>query len=67
MASKRKASDTPAPPASSAQQKDSKVIHFTARNPPWSYLKLQLYGFSSIFLSVYPYHVSRTITLKTHE
>ncbi|KAJ9243625.1 hypothetical protein DTO271D3_1650 [Paecilomyces variotii] len=50
MASKRKASDTPAPPASSAQQKDSKVIHFTARNPPWSYLKLQLIpqpGYSS--------------------
>lgn len=57
MASKRKASDTPAPPASSAQQKDSKVIHFTARNPPWSYLKLQLYGLFSNSLSVHLYHV----------
>lgn len=30
--SKRKPSDAQSPP-----------IHFTARNPPWTYLKLQLY------------------------
>ncbi|KAL1851149.1 hypothetical protein Plec18167_001919 [Paecilomyces lecythidis] len=53
MATKRKAPDTAAPPASAKPgrgKKDSNVIHFTARNPPWSYIKLQLIpqpGYSS--------------------
>lgn len=59
MATKRKAPDT-APPASAKPdrgQKDSNVIHFTARNPPWSYIRLQLYVPSSVFLPILLYHL----------
>lgn len=28
-------------------QSQSHVLHFTARNPPWTYLKLQLYDLPS--------------------
>ncbi|OJJ41411.1 hypothetical protein ASPWEDRAFT_74393, partial [Aspergillus wentii DTO 134E9] len=35
--SKRKASD-----GNNASKSTPKVIHFTSRNPPWTYLKLQL-------------------------
>ncbi|KAL2219877.1 hypothetical protein M432DRAFT_284907 [Thermoascus aurantiacus ATCC 26904] len=39
--SKRKASDDAAA-ASKSSEGPAKVIHFTARNPPWTYLKLQI-------------------------
>lgn len=48
--SKRKASDDAAA-ASKSSEGPAKVIHFTARNPPWTYLKLQMYEFPASITS----------------
>lgn len=40
--SKRRGSDATAA-ASKSSEGSAKVVHFTARNPPWTYLKLQMY------------------------
>ncbi|KAL2003982.1 hypothetical protein VTN02DRAFT_1278 [Thermoascus thermophilus] len=39
--SKRRGSDATAA-ASKSSEGSAKVVHFTARNPPWTYLKLQI-------------------------
>jgi ribonuclease P/MRP protein subunit POP8 len=46
VSSKRKAPDDRATPKTAPSQ----AIHFTSRNPPWTYLKLQLCVFPQLFL-----------------